>query len=198
MKDTKYLVVIIVLCVGILFLFMDKCGSSRKVDELKGQYEEANRIAKVERLIKEEIIKEQKEKIGVLDASIVVLNTTIKDKDKDLAKIEDELGELKRDFVSLKECQAQYDKLVKGFNLCKSINADKKSVIFSLNEKYNAQLKISDSYKIMYETLIQEKRILQSIVKAQDGQIKKLKLFSNAKTGIVVLLIIATAYGVLK
>ena len=172
MKNLKLVVVIGLLVVAVVFLLMDKCNTySRRADELRGQYEEASRIAEVERRIKEETIKEQQEKIGLLDATIVVLNTTIKNKDRDLVKIEGELGELKRDFTSLKECQAQYDKLVEGFSLAKGIIKElgkpieyydeygnkkfrypKGTVTFNLNKKYEEQVIISLEYKGMDET----------------------------------------------
>lgn len=196
--NMKYWVLVGILVLGMVFLMMDKCGFSRKADELKEQYEEASRIAEVERHIKEEVIKEQQEKIGVLDATIVVLNTTIAEKDNDLEKIEDELGELKRDFVSLKECQAQYDKLVKGFNLCKSINADKESVIFSLNEKYDAQVVVSTEYKSMYESTQDLLVIRDKQVKELEKINKRLRLGSGLKTGIVVTMAAIVAYSLLK
>lgn len=217
MKDIKFIAVVVVLCLAIVFLVMDKCGSSRKVDELKGEYKEASEIAKVERLIKEEIIKEQKEEIGALNTTIEVKNTTIQDKDKDLVKIKGELGELKQDFESLKECQVQYNKLVKGFTLAEGIikelgkpieyydeQGNKKfrypegTVTFSLNEKYEKQVIISGSYKSMYETLALNTKKLEEIVTAQDWQIKKIKLTSGIKTGIVLGLAGLVVYGVLK
>ena len=194
----KNIAVIVALCLAVVFLGLDRCGSSRKVDELKGQYEEASRIAKVERSIKEEIIKEQKEKIVVLNVLIEVKNTTIAKKNRELVGIEEELGELKRDFASLEECQAQYDKLVGAFTLCKSINIDKNTLIFSLKEKFDAQVVIGDSYKTMYDTLTQNERKLQSIVTAQDWQIKKLKLTSGLKSGLAVVLAGLIVYNMVK
>ena len=83
----KTVAVIVTLSLVIIFLGIDKCGSSRKADELEGRWREASEIAKVERLIKEEIIKEQKEKIVVLDVLIEVKNTTIARKIEKLSVI---------------------------------------------------------------------------------------------------------------
>ena len=44
--NIKTVAVIVILCLAVVFLGLDKCGSSRKADELKGKYEEASRIAK--------------------------------------------------------------------------------------------------------------------------------------------------------
>ena len=217
MKNIKNIAVFVALCLAIVFLGLDKCGSSRKVDELKGQYEEASRIAKVERLIKEATIKEQKEKIVALNTTIVGLNTTITDKDKKLTGIKEELGELKRDFTSLEECQAQYDQLVVGFNLAKGIikelgkpieyydeHGNKKfrypegTVTFSLNEKYEKQVIISLEYKSMDETSRGLLEIRDNQVKELEKINRRLRLTSGLKSGLAVALAGVVLYSLLK
>ena len=184
---------------------MDKCGSPRKIDELKGQYEEANQIAKVEKQIKEEIIKEQQEEIEVLNTTIEVKNTTIAKKERSIVGLDGQVTDLEDAFDGLDDKDAKIDNLTKQveawkgkFSLAQSIIADKDEIIFSLTQKYNAQLIISNSYKDMYETLTQNTKKLQSIVKAQDGQIRKLRLTSGMKTGVVLGLAGLVIYGVLK
>ncbi len=215
--NLRNVTVVVALSLAILFLLLDKCGSTRKADELRGQYEEASMIAEVERRIKEETIREQKEKIGTLNTTIVVLNTTIKDKDRELVKIEDELGELKEDFTSLEECQAQYDKLVEGFTLAKGIikelgkpieyydeHGNKKfkypegTVTFKLNEKYEVQVIISISYKDMYESV-------QGLLVIGDKQVKelekinrRLRLTSGLKSSVAVVLAGVVLYSLLR
>ena len=201
----KSIVVIVALCLAVVFLGLDKCGSSRKVDELKGQYKEASRIAKVERLIKEETIKKQREKIGTLDRTIVVLNTTIAKKERANTKLDGSIADLEREFDDLEQQDAKIGNLIQQvavwkekFALSQSIIADKDDVIFSLNEKYESQVIISDSYKTMYDTLTLNTKKLQSIVTAQDQQIKKLKLTSGLKSGLAVVLAGVVLYSLLK
>ena len=201
----KEYIVIIALCVAIVFLFMDKCGSSSKLDKLKGEYKEASEIAKVERLIKEEIIKEQKEEIEVLNTTIEVKNTTIAKKEQSNAKLDNQVADLEREFGNLEQQDAKIGNLMQQvevwkekFSLAQSIIADKDEIIFSLTKKYNAQLIISNSYKDMYETFAQNTKKLQSIVTAQDWQIRKLRLTSGVKTGIVLGLAGLVIYGVVK
>lgn len=217
MKNLKYWILVGILVLGVVFLAMDKCGSSRKADELKGEWEEASRIAKVERLIKEETIGEQKEKIEALNTTIVVQNTTIANKDKKLIGIEEKLGKLKKDFTSLEECQSQYNELVEGFNLAKGIIKElgkpieyydrhgikrikypEGSVTFKLNEKYERQVIISLEYKGMDETS-------QGLLVIRDRQVKelekinrRLRLTSGLKTGFVIGLAAIVIYGIIK
>ena len=205
MKDIKYLVLIIALCVVIVFLFMDKCGSSRKLDNLKGQYKEASQIAKVERIIKEEIIKEQKEEIEVLNTTIEVKNTTIAKKEKSNVELGNTVAELEEEFGNLTDKDAQISNLTKQvevwkerFSLTRDVIMNQDEIIFLLTKKYNAQLKISNSYKTMYETLTLNTKKLEKIVTVQDRQIKILKLTSGVKTGIGLGLLGVVIYGVLK
>ena len=201
----KEFIIIIVLCVSILFLFMDKCGSSRKVDELKGQYKEASRIAKIERQIKEETIKEQQGKIEKLTNKIEVRNAEIVKKEQANVKLDGSVADLEREFDDLEQQDAKIGNLMQQvevwkekFALAQSIIADKDEIIFSLTEKYDAQLVISNSYKDLYETLVVNTKKLEKIVTAQDRQIKRFRLTSGLKTGVVIGLAGLVVYGVLK
>ena len=205
MKDIKYLVLIVALCVVIVFLFMDKCGSSRKLDNLKGQYEEASKIAKVERIIKEEVIKEQKEKIIEAESTIATLNENVAKKDNNIAELGNTVADLEEEFSSLTDKDAKIQNLTKQvevwkkkFSLARDVIMNQDEIIFLLTKKYNAQLKISNSYKSMYETLTLNTKKLEKIVTVQDRQIKILKLTSGVKTGIGLGLLGVVIYGVLK
>ncbi len=190
--------VVVALSLAIVFLGLDKCGSLRKADELKGEHKKAIEIANVERIIKEEIIKERNEKIVVLNTTIGKLNTTIARKDSELAEIEEELGVIKRDFESLEACQSQYDKLSIAFTLCKSINIDKDTLIFSLNEKYEAQLTILISYKDMYESIRDVLVIRDKQVKELEKINKRLRFSSGLKSGLAVVLAGLIVYNLVK
>jgi len=194
----KYWILVGILALGVVFLALDNCGSTKKYQRLKGEYNIYKTISKMVVADSIKMIEAQYKEIEKLDEKVEFLHEIIKIKDEDLADIEDELGELKKDFESLEECQAQYDKLVKGFNLCKSINADQESVIFSLNEKYEAQVKISLEYKEMYESV-------QKVADASAKQIKELekinkrfRFTSKFKTGIVITMAAVVAYSLLK
>ena len=91
--NIKYWLLVTVLTLGVIFVTLDSCGSSAKLDRLREEYKKASEIAEVERRIKEEIIKENQEEIVALSTTIVALNTTITKKDRELAGIEEELGE---------------------------------------------------------------------------------------------------------
>ena len=215
--NIKYIAVIVALCLAVVFLGLDKCGSSRKVDKLKGEYKEASEIAKVERLIKEEIIEEQAEQIKEQDAKIKKLSSEAIKTNKDLAKVTGELGDLKKEFVSLEECQVQYDKLVVAFNFAmsiidklgmpieyydelgvKQVRFPEGSITFGLNEKYEKQVIVSLTWKGLYESEYDLRLKGEGVMKAQDQQIKKLTIISKVKTGIVLAITVAIIYSLLK
>ena len=217
-------ILVCILGLGIVFLGLDKCGSSSKLDRLKGEHKEASKIAKVERLIKEEIIKGQKEEIESLNLEISELNVEIVEKEEDISGLGNDLTGLEDEFGNLTDKDAKINNLTKQvkvwkerFSLAQGIVDDlgkpieyydehgvKKikypegSITFKLNEKYEAQVVISDSYKTMYETLALNTKKLESIVTAQDWQIKRLRLTSGLKTGIVVGLAGVVLYSLLK
>lgn len=201
----KNVTVIGLLIVAVIFLTLDKCGNSRKADELRGQYEEASQTAKVERLIKEEIIKKQKEKIAEAESTIATLNENVAKKDKGITELGNTVTELEDEFGSLIDKDEKIANLVQQvgvwkdkFSISQDIISDKDAIIFSLTQKYESQVVISDSYKTMYDTLTLNTKKLEQIVTVQDWQIKRLKLTGGLKTGIVLGLAGLIVFNVLK
>ena len=195
--NIKYVTVIGLLIVAVVFLTMDNCGSTDKYNKLKGEYQTYYNISKVVIQKSIEAIDEQNDEIGILSEKLTYLHGIIEVKDADLADKEEELGELKRDFADLEECQEQYDKLVEAFTLCKSISVDKDSVIFSLNEKYDAQVVISLKYKDMYESIQPLVDIHTKQVKELENINRRLKLTGKLKTGIVVVVAGVVLYSLI-
>ena len=196
--NIKNVAVVVALSLAIVFLCMDKCGNTAKYNKLKGEYENYHAISK--KVVQQSIqtINEQGEEIEALDKKIEFLHGIIEVKDKDLADKEEELGELQKEFDSLDECQEQYNKLVEAFTLCKSINSDKDTLIFSLNEKYKAQVVISISYGDMYESVQGLADIRTKQIKELEKINRRLKLTSKLKTGIVITMAGVVLYSLLK
>ena len=215
--NLKYIIVIGLLIVAVAFLLMDSCGSSSELDKLKGEYKKASEIAKAEQVVSEEIIKEQQEEIGVLNKKIVVKSTTIARKNRELTVIEGELGELQKEFQSLEECQAQYDKLAEGFTLAKRIVSElgvpieyrdergnlrirfpQGSLTNWLNQRFEAQLIISLEYEYMLETTQKLLNIQIKQVKELEKINRRLKLTSGLKSGIVITMAGVVLYSLLR
>lgn len=196
--NIKYWVLVCILGLGIIFLGLDNCGNTDKYNKLKGEYETFYNLSKV--VIKKSIeaIDEQNDEIGILAKKITYLHGIIEVKDEDLADKEEELGELKRDFADLEECQGQYDKLVAAFSLCKSIGVDKDDVIFSLNEKYEAQVRVSLEWEKMYNSVQPLIDIHLKQVKELENINRRLKLASKLKTGLVVAVAGVVLYSLLR
>ena len=194
----KTVAVIVALSLAMVFLVMDRCGDTAKYNKLKGEYQAYYTISK--KVVQQSIqaINEQGEEIEALDKKIEFLHGIIEVKDKDLADKEEELGELQKEFDSLDECQEQYNKLVEAFTLCKSINSDKDTLIFSLNEKYKAQVVISISYRDMYESVQGLADIRTKQIKELEKINRRLKLTSKLKTGIVITMAGVVLYSLLK
>ncbi len=198
MRKLSPWILVSILILGVVFLAMDNCGNTDKYNKLKGEYQTYYNLSRV--VIKKSIeaIDEQDREIVALDEKLTYLHGIIEVKDEDLADKEEELGELKRDFADLKECQVQYDKLVAAFTLCKSIGVDKDDVIFSLNKKYESQALISIKWEEMYNSVQPLIDIHTKQVKELENINRRLKLTSKLKTGIVVAMAGVVLYSLLK
>ena len=196
--NIKYVTVIGLLLVAVVFLALDNCGDTAKYNKLKGEYRTYYNMSRV--VIKKSIeaIDEQNDEIGILSKKLTYLHGIIEVKDADLADKEEELGELKRDFADLEECQAQYDKLVEAFTLVKSIVVDKDEIIFNLNKKYDRQVIISLKYKDMYESTLPLIDIHIKQVKELENINRRLKLTGKLKTGIVLAISGVVLYSLLR
>ena len=196
--NIKYVTVIGLLIVAVVFLGLDNCGDTAKYNKLKGEYQTYHEISRavVEKSI--QAIDEQNDEIGILSEKLTYLHGIIEVKDADLADKEDEIGELKRDFADLEECQAQYDKLVAAFTLVKSIVIDKDEVIFNLNQKYEKQALISIEWEKMYNSVQPLIDIHIKQVKELENINRRLKLTSKLKTGIVLAITGVVLYSLLR
>jgi hypothetical protein len=201
----KYWLLVGLLGLGIIFLGLDKCGSSKKADELRGQYEEASRIAKVERLIKEEVIKEQQGIIKKQDLLIVESRKEVEIKNSYISSLGNTVAELEGEFDSLTDKDEKIANLVtqvsiwkEKFTLAQSIISDKDAIIFSLTQKYESQLKISNSYKDMHESIQPLVEICTKQVKELEKINRRLKFTSKLKTGVVVSCALLFLYNMVK
>jgi len=194
----KYWILVGILALGIVFLAMDNCGGAKKYQRLKGEYNTYKIISKMVVADSLKVIEGQYNEIDKLGEKVDFLQEIIEAKDEDLAAIEDELGELKKNFESLEECQTQYNKLIEAFNLCKSINLNQDAIIFNLNKKYEVQVKVSLEYKKMYESEHALRLHGEKVAKECDKNLKKIRFMGKVKTGIVITMAAVVAYSLLK
>lgn len=203
--NLRNVTVVVTLSLAIVFLLMDKCGSSRRADELRGEHREAIEIARVERIIKEEIIKRQNKKIEEQDLLIVEANREVEIKNDHISSLDNTVADLEEEFSNLTDKDEKIANLVsqvttwkQKFTLSQGIIQDKDDIIFSLNEKYDAQLVISISYKDMCESTRGVLVIRDKQVKELEKINRRLKLGSKLKTGIVITMAGVVLYSLLK
>lgn len=195
----------VVLVVVIIFLLLDSCGSSRRADELKGRWQEAIEIAKVEKRVKEEMIREQNKKIEEQGVLIAEANREVEIKNDHISSLGNTVADLEEEFSSLTDKDEKIANLVsqvttwkEKFTLSQGIISDKDDIIFSLNEKYEAQVSISISYKNMYESVQGLMEIRTKQIKELEKINRRLKLGSGLKTGIVITMAGVVLYSLLK
>ena len=136
---------------------------------------------------------------------IAEANKKVEVKNSRISSLDNKVTELEEEFSNLTDKDAKISNLTKQvevwkekFSLARGVIMNQDEIIFLLTKKYDAQLKITNSYKDTYETLQVNTKNLQKIVTAQDWQIKKLTVTSRLKTGIVLAVTGVVLYSLLK
>ncbi len=157
MKQTIIIIGLAVIVVT-AFLWYRSCNNSQSA-YWEEQY---NEMVKVNELATSQYLNEisaLQENIVDKDKEISALNNDIQNVYNQLQNVDDNLLTLEEEFTQLgadkdakiKNLQQQITIWKQKFTLAESIIADKDEIIFSLQAKYDAQVRISDNYRSLYE-----------------------------------------------
>ena len=173
-----------------LFLFITKsCNLYNSYSVLKGQYEllQAENNSLIE--ISQKEISKYQNKIAERDRKIEEITETVAIKTKKIQELSEISTNLEQEIAGLNNKDIIINKLKENitiwkqkFTIAESIIADKDKIIFNLQEKYEAQLKISLNYKEMYEKSHQLLLLSNKQLKLADRKIRSARLFSSVKT----------------
>jgi len=176
----------------ILMLGMKSCNIYDSYSVLKGQYEllqvENKELIKVnEQEIAEYQAKiaDRNKKIEEIIATVALKNDKIQGLHQITTNLEQELSNLVSNEDKIINLQKQVTSWKDKFTLIESIVKDKDEIIFNLQEKYNAQLKISLNYKEMYEQSQQLVLLADKRLKLADRKIRSVRLGSTVKTIVI-------------
>ena len=198
------------LCVAgviILALMYDSCGSDSKAEYYKGKYEAESELRLAENDIHAKNIAELGVIIEVREMEIHQLERRNEDIEEEKAEVSRKLSELQ----SQEPIQPELEEEPLVISLRQQVRlltfvldgaekelANKDEIIFSLTEKYNAQVEISDGYKSMYENEQALHRLAIDRLKIVDKKIASLRFTGNVKNTLVVVAGGAIAYLLLK
>ncbi|MBW2037164.1 MAG: hypothetical protein JRI41_06765 [Deltaproteobacteria bacterium] len=197
MVSKKYLPTALFILAGlfVFFAIQRSCTLHSKYSELKGQYEALAKEHETYKRVTEEEAAHLRKRIEDQDKIIVAANKEIAKKHERIARLDEELAGLEEKAdktqnlakkVTLLERQINIWK--QKFSLAQGVIADKDKIIFSLTEKYQTQVRITQHYKTLYEREAQLRELLEKRVKIADSKIKGLNFklgLSNAAWAVI-------------
>ena len=204
----KWAWLIVAFCVvGFLALMYDSCNSNSEVAFYKGKYEAEMELRSAENNINLVEIERLNNIIVVKDNEIESLIETRVGRERErrelLAQVERLQArepvqpELESEPLVI-NLRAQVRQLTLTVDTQEQIIHGNDKIIFSMTQKYQAQLKISDHYKGMYENEKELHRLAILRLKISDKRIKSLRLTGNVKNALVVIAGGTIAYLFLK
>jgi len=198
---------IAVLLIIVLVYLGKSCKTIDKNSQLKGEIIQLNQMLSIQRQVSQKEIKE-------LEADIVKRDERIEAVASDITRKEEEIQELhivtqnlektllfatqisKDDIIdNLKEqVTAWKDK----FAIINTVVKDKDEIIFNLQGKYEAQVRISTYYEALWENtrVLMEKQKVR--IKVLEGKQRNLQFGSTVKTIVIGGFIGYVGYGVIK
>jgi septal ring factor EnvC (AmiA/AmiB activator) len=184
---TISLIATIVAIVLALFIFLQRgCNVYDRYSELKGLYEGNKAEAEKEKQEAQKVIQELKKEIGEKDKLIALAEDNVIElkkrdeyKTQDLEKLESEVVNLKDNGRIIENLIGQVAIWKQRFSLAQNQLAEKDKIIFSLTEKYDAQLKISIQWEGLYNRQFGLNKILEDRVALADKKISRLSFESK-------------------
>lgn len=187
---------LVIICAALLllsvFLFYRACSLYDGASELKGEYEALKVIQKAEAeksaaaiKLYESLIAERDSAIAGLNAVIDETEATLEVKERDLKELQalEPLIEDKDELIV--NLRAQIAGLTEQFTLARSIIRDKDAIIFSLTEKYEAQVQISLTYRDDRDRAAQLQLVAEKRIKVLEGQVRRTRAGSTLKSVLV-------------
>ena len=199
---------IIILCVVVAGVFvLRSCKFTDKYKQMKLQYEEYRAIAKADNDIQRETIREANKIILDKTAEIRELENTVKQKDRQVRVLSNQLDELKDAEPSQPELEneplvinlrLQIARLTEMFNLSQNVIAEKDKIILAWEVKYNALERVSEAWRNQYENEAKLRGLAEGLVANLEGQVRRANFKSKVLTVAVVAVGAYAGYRLVK
>lgn len=191
-----------ILVFALVLIGYKSCGLYDKYSVLKGQYDALSQeyddykegaLANIEEL--RNIIAQRDEEIRIINSHIEIKEGEIADLHSRTDELEEAYSEAMQDVAKIDNLTKQVSLWKQKFSLAETIIADKDAIIFSLNEKYEAQEKISLEWKTLYENEATLRNLAEVRLKLADKKLRGLRLQVNLGRGITIALGVVLIYG---
>jgi len=194
-----------VLLLLVIFFSAKSCKLYDESSILKGKYEAYRALAKEGVKQARIIIAEQEKKIKELEQEQIVSEENIEELEDEIidlglttAELEAKRKELKDKDEIIANLDAQIAAWKEKFSLAQAVIGEKDKIIFSLTEKYEAQVKITSSYKLMYEDLVKVSSVADLRIKALEGDLRQARFWGNLSKASTVILAAIAVIAVIK
>jgi len=199
----KYLIAAcVVLAFLLAFSWYKTCQESPKEAYWRGQFDileqriEAERVESLKTIESlEKDITEKDKDIANLTHKIDKITVEISQRTKEIEELETAYSDLKNDTERIDNLTQQVVHWKEMFTISEQKCSRLNKIIFSLTEKYESQLKISDKYKLLYENECEISRVLTMRLDICTKRTKGLKFGGTVKSGIVLTLAGIIIYG---
>jgi len=198
----------IVLVVFLVLLYLGKsCKTTDKNSQLKGEIIQLNQMLSVQRQVSQKEIKELEADITERNEEIITVVADVIAKEEKIQELHVVTQKLEKTLLSA--TQISKDDIIGNlkeqvtawkdkFAIINAVVKDKDEIIFNLQAKYDAQVKISINYKSLYEKTNELAEKQEFRIKVLEGKQRTSQLISRVKTVLITGLAGYVAYGVIK
>lgn len=212
-KLVKYLIAgAAVLALLLAFSTYRACDGYDKYSVLKGQYEALSQVNETQKAESIQQIVALRNLITQKDEKIRNITSHIEVKEGEISTLHAQTDNLEFKYTALEKRVHSVDTLEKRvdnletqvtiwkgkFTIAEGIIANKDEIIFNINGKYEAAVKIGLEWKSMYESETTLNKLLNKRLNLADKKIASLKFTGTVKGGLVGALAGVVLYGVFK
>jgi len=187
MKKTPIIIAVCIIVAG--FFLARSCSLGAKYEAMKDQYEAYRLIAKADNEMKMRAIEEANRVILARDAEIRRFLAEVAENDKVLSETQQSLHNLQQLEPTIQDkdelilnLRGQIFKLTEMFTLSQNTVASQRAIISNWEEKYNAQVKISEAWKAQYENELHLRVAAEGLITTLEGKVKVARLKGRAWT----------------
>ncbi len=193
------------LLVIILLIGYKSCNLTDKYSELTGEFNAYRAVAESAAVAARKTITEQTKVIGDMNKKIAVHEAAVSKKNEQIKDANKKLTALEAEYATLTDCPSQRDNLIKQvtewagkFSLSEGIIKDKDGIIFSLTEKYDAQVKITGAVQVQLTDCLKLQPLYEDRISVLERALKKARFVSKLKSWGGVALATGVVYFLVK
>ena len=207
---TKTKINLSILVAGLVLLALiivgyKSCNLYDKYSVLKGAHDALTEEYETQKAKALQDIEALRNNIAQKDEKIRNITAQIVEKEGAISSLHAQTDKLEEDYEKLLGCEQKISNLEtqvatwkQKFSLAESVIADKDAIIFSLNEKYESQVKISLNWETLYNNEVTLHALCSQRLKLADKKLKGLRFGGTIKNGLILGLAGVVIYSLVR